>query len=167
MSGHRIRKFDGEEVTHERVVKFMRREHPGTIFRTDFAAGIKLPPWLAARQKRVQYRRGFPDIFIFKPVTRMTPLGDITFHGLALELKAAGVKLKLRDGSWASDHIGEQFKMLTELSGEGYACSFAVGYEEACRVIDWYLSGEGDLEFDDFIPVRLDSEVLTNAEEVF
>lgn len=160
MTGHRIRKFDSEEEVHERIVRFMKREHPGVLFRTDFAAGILLPPWLAARQKRVQCCRGFPDITVFK---HSHPWH---FNGLALEVKAKHVKLKLNDGRWASDHLREQFAVLKRMEAEGWACSFARGYDEACAVVNWYLEGSEDIEFDDFIP-KLTLGEVTNIEDAF
>lgn len=156
MTGHRIRKFDSEEEVHERIARFMKRDHPGVLFRTDFAAGILLPPWLAARQKRVQCCRGFPDIVIFQ--------ANFACHGLALELKAKNVKLKLNDGRWASDHLREQFSVLKRMEADGWACSFARGYEEACAVINWYLDGSEDIDFVDFIPTLTLGEVTDIAE---
>lgn len=149
MSGHRIFKYNSEQVVHEEVILFMRREYPGIIWRTDFAAGIKLPAWLAARQKRLQCGRGFPDIMIFEPVRRE---GMEMYHGLALELKAKDIKIKLNDGRWASDVIKNQYRMLKRLNDRGYATAFARGLDEACAVIRWYLDGTEDIEFNDFIP---------------
>lgn len=166
MTGHRPRKYDSEEVTHERVVQFLRREYPGIIHRTDFAAGIKLPEWLAKRQKRVQIRRGFPDIFIFEPVFKADEYRNEMFHGLALELKKHDVKLKLNDGRWASDHVKEQYAMLKILDYKGYAAAFARGYDEAVAVIKWYLDRSEDIEFDDFIP-RITLGDVTDIEEAF
>lgn len=162
MTGHRMRKWDSEEVAHEQVVQLIRLQWPGLIHRTDFAAGIKLPPWLAARQKRVQIRRGFPDIFVFEPSVIN---GEIK-HGLALELKKAGTKLKLNDGRWASDHIREQYEMLRALDGKGYAAAFARGFDEAEAVLRWYLDGSEDIDFVDFVP-KLSLGESKNIEEAF
>lgn len=167
MSGHRIKQYNGEEMTHERVVKLLRRDYPGVIFRTDFAAGIKMTIGQASKHKRLQYRRAFPDIFVYKPVARDTVLGSIQYAGLALELKAGDVKLKKRDTTWSSDHIKEQFDMLCELEAAGYACAFARGYDEASRVLQWYLEGGTIIKFEDFVPVRVDSELPSSDEEPF
>ena len=162
MTGHRMRKWDSEEVAHEQVVQFIKFQFPRIIHRTDFAAGIKLPPWLAARQKRVQIRRGFPDIFIFEPIYAE----DRWWHGLAVELKKKGTKLKLNDGRWASDHIKEQYEMLRALDAKGYACAFARGFDEAEAVIRWYLERKEPIDFVDFIPTISLGEV-TDIEEAF
>lgn len=167
MSGHRIKQYTGEEMTHERVVRFIKRDHPGVIFRTDFAAGIKMTIGQASKHKRLQYRRAFPDIFIFKPVERDSVLGPIRYAGMGLELKAANVKLHKRDGSWATDHIDEQSKMMHELETAGYFCTFACGYDEACAVIDWYLTGVPDISFDDLVPVLGHLELTSDNDDVF
>ena len=153
MSGHRIAKYNGEAMTHERVIKLLRRDYPRTIFRTDFASGMLMEdPRVAAKHKRLQYRRGWTDIFVYKPVERETVLGPVRYAGLALELKAGDVKLTKRDGTWASDHIREQYEMMVELEAAGYACAFARGYEEAAAVLQWYLVGDIHIDFNFFIP---------------
>lgn len=160
MAGHRIKQFNGEDMTHDRAIKLLKRDYPGVIFRTDFASGMKLTKGQAAKHKRLQYRRGWTDIFIYQPVERETVLGPVKYAGLALEIKAADVKLKKRDTTWASDHIQEQAEMMRELEAAGYACSFACGYEEIERVLQWYLVGDIHIEFEDFIPIRVESELL-------
>ena len=164
MDGRKIQKWDGEAKTHERVAQWLKRNHPNVIFRTDFAAGIKLPPWIAKRQRILQHGRGFPDIFVFYP-TRHPKTCEMRY-GLALELKAKGVPLKWGNGNWAEDHYREQYEVLKTLSERGYACSFAVGYDEAIAVLKWYLEGTEEIQFTDFIPKITLGEV-TNIEEAF
>jgi hypothetical protein len=167
MTGHRIKQYSGEEMTHERVVRYIKRTYPGVIFRTDFAAGIKMTIGQASKHKRLQYRRAFPDLFVFSGAMRPTALGQVQFFGFGLELKAANVKLKKRDGEWASDHIREQAEMMAELEAAGYMCTFACGYEEACAVLDFYLAGTGAVLITDFIPQMLDVEVTSDNEDPF
>lgn len=167
MSGHRIKQYTGEEITHERVVRYLRRDYPGVVFRTDFAAGIKMTIGQASKHKRLQYRRAFPDLFIFKPVERDTPLGPVKYCGMGLELKAANIKLKWSNGNWGTDHIREQAEMMHELEAAGYFCSFACGYEEACAVIDWYLTGVPPVTFTDLVPQVRGLEVSSDEEEPF
>lgn len=167
MAGHRIKQYSGEEMTHERVVRYIRRTYPGVIFRTDFAAGIKMTIGMASKHKRLQYRRAFPDIFIYSGAMRPSVLGELQYFGLGLELKAANVKLKKRDGSWASDHLAEQAAMMKELEAAGYMCTFACGYEEAIAVIDFYLAGDRAVIFNDFIPQIMDVEVTSDNEDPF
>lgn len=62
------------------------------------------------------------------------------YAGLMIELKKDGVRLKKKNGEWASDHIAEQAEMLSKLTERGYIAKFAVGFDEAKRIIDTYLS---------------------------
>ncbi len=79
------------------------------------------------------------------------------FSGLFLELKKSGTKLirdknarkilkgetKLRKkGDWWNSHIEEQAKVLEQLRERGYVAEFAVGFDEAKRIIDEYLGGK-------------------------
>lgn len=72
--------------------------------------------------------------------------------GLFLELKKEGTRLKRKRkipnegimdcGSveeWATEHIAEQAKVLESLRQRGYCAEFAVGFEEAKKIIDEYL----------------------------
>lgn len=64
-----------------------------------------------------------------------------SFYGLFLELKKDGTRLKKKNGEWATEHIAEQAAVLEELSERGYCAEFAVGFEEAKKIIDEYLGG--------------------------
>lgn len=61
------------------------------------------------------------------------------YAGLMIELKRENTRLKKKNGEWASDHIAEQAKMLARLTEKGYRAEFAVGFDEAKRIIDEYL----------------------------
>lgn len=82
--------------------------------------------------------------------------GGFTAGGLYLELKKDGTKLirdkdarkilkgelKLRKkGDWWDLHTEEQALMLEQLRQRGYRAEFAVGFDEAKRIIDEYLKG--------------------------
>jgi hypothetical protein len=71
-------------------------------------------------------------------------------HGLFIELKREGTRLKKKDGTWASAHLEEQNEVLNQLQKKGYAAYFAVGFEEAKQIIDDYL-GENYVKNDDCI----------------
>lgn len=68
-------------------------------------------------------------------------LGDEAYlwSGLYIELKKEGTHLKKKNGDWATEHIAEQAKVLEDLRSRGYCAEFAVGFEEAKKIIDEYL----------------------------
>lgn len=142
----RIPKLNSEENLHLQATDYLRRQYPGVIFRTDFAAGIKMTMGQAIKHASLQESKSYPDLFIAKPTKG--------YSGLFLELKKDGVKLirdkdarailkgetKLRKaGDWFNDHIESQAFMLLRLGQAGYYCTFAVGFDDAKQVIDWYL----------------------------
>jgi hypothetical protein len=58
-----------------------------------------------------------------------------------------------RKGEWFDQHIEEQAATLKRLAMKGYLCKFAVGFEQAKRAVDEYLSGK-------LSPEMADSEKL-------
>ena len=89
----------------------------------------------AVKQKRLNGgRRAWPDMFVAEPT--------LDYSGLFIELKKDGTRLKKQNGEWSSEHIAEQARMLTELSARGYKADFALGFDQAKRLIDNYLGGK-------------------------
>ena len=114
------------------VADYLRLRYPNVQFHSDYGSGIKLTKGQAMKQKRQNGgRRGWPDMCVAEPRNGL--------HGLYIELKAKGVRLKKKDGTWASEHLAEQNEVLQALSNKGYAAYFAVGFEEAKQIIDDYL----------------------------
>lgn len=140
-----------------KVADYLRLRYKGVLFHSDFGSGVKLTIGQAAKQKRQNGgRRAWPDMFIAAP--RMVKIsgnsaevfnlwgsdGDSvrSAHGLFLELKKEGTRLvKKSDGAWATDHIAEQAHILESLRKEGYVAEFAVGFDQAKKIIDHYLGG--------------------------
>ena len=123
-----------EHKIYEYIATYLQVHYPKVIYRFDLAADMKLTAGQAVKHKRLHPLRGYPDLFIAEPRNGM--------HGLFIELKKSGTRLKKKDGSWASSHLEEQNVMLNELGKRGYAAYFAVGFEEAKDIIDDYLGGE-------------------------
>lgn len=69
-------------------------------------------------------------------------MGFSVSHGLYLELKKEGTRLRKKNGEWANDHIAEQADTLDKLRQRGYCAEFAVGFEKAKKIIDEYLGGK-------------------------
>lgn len=118
------------------------------------------------------YRRGWPDMLIAKPIikgrtycggsvirkgkivgTEHNDTLDVLFCGLFLELKKDGETLypgprakkrfKSIDGKeYKNEHLMEQADVLFKLRKAGYAAEFAIGFDEAIRIIDEYLGGK-------------------------
>lgn len=129
-----------EESLQKQVCSYLRLQYPNVIFRSDFASGMKLSQYQAVQHKRLQSSRSWPDLFIYFPIQH----GEKFYCGLALELKKEGtsviLKIGERKGKLSTDpHIQEQAIMLKELNKLGYYANFAVGFDEAIKIIDWYM----------------------------
>lgn len=111
---------------------YLRIQYPHVLYHADFGSGTKLTPAQAMRQKRQNGgQRGYPDLFIIERTDE--------YAGLFIELKREGVRLRKKDGSWATTHIAEQAEMLERLKRRGFKATFAVGFDEAKEIIDNYL----------------------------
>lgn len=120
------------------VADYLRLRYPSVLFHSDFGSGIKLTQGQAMKQKRQNGgRRGWPDMFIAEPRV----IKRVMYYGLFIELKKDGTRLRKKDGSPASEHIAEQARTLTALWTKGYQAVFAVGFEEAKKIVDDYLGG--------------------------
>lgn len=130
-----------EAQLQEQIAQYLRLQYPNVLFHSDFGSGIKMTKGQAIKQKRQNGGiRGWPDMFIAEPVPHMKNNRYRVMLGLFLEFKKEGTRLKKKNGEWASDHIAEQAEMLSKLTERGYIAKFAVGFDEAKRIIDTYLS---------------------------
>lgn len=144
-----------------RVADHLCREYPDVIFHSDYGSGARLRP----KQYKIQSaqngnKRAWPDLFIAEhkmlPVkNENAPSGyDVRcFGGLYIELKKDGERLfavkckpmdtrRSVDGKvYATDHIREQADVLYGLRQRGYRAEFAVGLDEAQKIISNYLKG--------------------------
>lgn len=145
-----------ESQLQEQIATYLRLQYPDVLFHSDFGSGVKLTMGQAMAQKRQNGgRRAWPDMFIAQPKAlvgnelekwNMFDSGArrdgerFRFAcGLFLEFKREGVKLVKQNGDWASEHIAEQAKMLVQLRRRGYCAEFAVGFEQAKKIINAYL----------------------------
>lgn len=131
-----------EHEIYHLIAKHLQENYPDVIYRFDLAADLKLTIGQARKHKALHPVRGYPDLFI----AEIRPhWGDISFnteyHGLYLEIKKDGTRLKKKNGEWATPHIVEQAEMLEKLRKRGYWAEFAVGIDEALEIIDEYLGG--------------------------
>lgn len=127
-----------EAELQKQIAIYLRVQYPEVVFHSDFGSGVKLNYKQAMMQKMQNGgRRAWPDMFIAEP----RPNGRGWYHGLFIELKKEGTRLKKKNGEWASEHIAEQYDVLDRLDFRGYKAEFAVGFDEAVKVIDDYLGG--------------------------
>lgn len=157
-----------EAELQEAVARYLVYHYPEVMFHSDFGSGIKLTANQAKRQKRQNGgRRAWPDMTIAEPridecvgardyeppffhasspgiYVGASELGDekTIWTGLYLELKKEGTRLKKKNGDWATEHIAEQAEVLEKLRERGYCAEFAVGLEQAKKIIDEYLGGK-------------------------
>lgn len=135
-----------EEEIHLRVCDYLRKNYPDVLFRTDFSSGMKMSPGQAAKHKKFQKSRAWPDLFIAKSTMKIEYnhyAGEQFLNGytgLFIELKAEGTKLYKKNGEMvANKHYQEQAEMLERLHSSGYKAEFAVGYDQAIQIITEYL----------------------------
>ena len=133
-----------ESDVQVQLADYLRMRYPDVLFHSDFGSGIKLTMGQAVKQKRLNGgRRAWPDLFIAEP--RQTGPSRWQFkYGLFIELKKEGIRLKKKNGEWASEHIAEQAMVLRHLQDKGYKADFALGFDQAKRLIDDYLGGNNE-----------------------
>ena len=131
-----------EHYIYLQIADYMRYQYPKVIYRFDLAADLKLSIGQAKKHKRLQGRRGYPDLFIAQPKRILNEAIRATWAGLFLEIKRPDVKIRKKNGDLvANEHIREQAALLDELRKRGYEAHFACGFDEAKKIIDEYLGG--------------------------
>lgn len=134
------RNKQAEQSIHKRVCTYLRDDYPHVTFRTD-GGGLKLTKNQAIQYASMQSCSGWPDLFI--------PHASRGYHGLFLELKKEDTAIYLkrdRTKLVADLHIRNQAATLRRLNGLGYFARFAVGYDNAVKLIDWYMQKPETLE---------------------
>lgn len=120
-----------ERTLHRAVCDYIRLQYPDVLFNSDLSGATKLTMGQAVAMKSLRSGRGWPDLFI----------AEIRgfYNGLFIELKAEGTKLHNKNYMPATLHIAEQTEMICKLQKRGYYAEFAVGFDEAKRIIDKYM----------------------------
>jgi hypothetical protein len=123
-----------EESIQISVCKYLKLFYPDVIFTCDMAAGMRLTIGQAVKAQKLRSSRGLPDIIILEPRG-----GELGFAGLCIELKTE--KAANKNGTVKqTDHTREQQEVLTRLEKKGYMAKFCIGFEDAKKTIDFYLS---------------------------
>jgi hypothetical protein len=123
-----------EYNTCKAIATYMRLQYPNVIFHFDLA-GLNLSRAQAGMMKAIQGGKGWPDLFIAEPGQRFK------YHGLFLEIKPEGTRLLNKTNSaYATEHLFDQAMFIDRLQKKGYKAEFACGFDEAKKVIDYYLN---------------------------
>lgn len=128
-----------EEGVQLLVARYLKKYYPHVRFISDYAAGLKLTQNQAAKRKAMNSGRGWSDIFIAYP--------SRGYHGLFIELKKDGVAIYVSRGPRkgelvADEQIQIEAVFIKEMNDLGYFARFAVGYQKAVKLIDWYMENE-------------------------
>lgn len=122
-----------EGNVHQQIVDYLKLQFPKVLFRTDFAAGIKMTIGQAVKHKKLQKCKAWPDLFIAQ--------SNKYSKGLFLEIKRDATEIFCKDGSFKKDaHIEEQMEIMKQLTDRGYLSYFACGFEHAKGIIENYLN---------------------------
>lgn len=135
------KRIQKEESMQIQVSAYIKLAYPKVIFTAE-SSGLRLPIGLAIKAKKQRSGRALPDLWI--------DAARGGFFGLRLELKKLDQSPYKKDGSLKKqmktkpngekyDHIQEQAETLRMLRDEGYFAEFAVGFDQARQVIDWYM----------------------------
>ena len=121
-----------EEQLSKAVSRYLKLQYSDVVFTCD-ASGVRLTMGQATALKAQRSVHKIPDMIILKP--------NGEYHGLILELKSEDSSPYLKDGSLSKgQHIQEQNQTLTELLNIGYYAVFAVGFDNAKKIIDDYFN---------------------------
>ena len=117
------------------VCNYLNLQYPEVLY-ISTGTSLKLTKNQAVRNKAIQ-KNIFkcPDLLIFK-----RRYGS---QGLFIELKIEDPLRK--NGNFKSEHIKAQYETICELNKLGYHACFAVGFDEAKRIIDGYLTSSNDV----------------------
>lgn len=132
-----------EEGIQRRVSTYIRTNFPGVEYHSDYAAGLKLTENQAKIRKSLNSGRGWSDVFIAEPRRG--------YHGLFIELKKEGVSIYVTRGHRkgelvADEQINIEAVFLEKMNKKGYLARFAVGFDQAQKLIDWYFDKPQNLE---------------------
>lgn len=116
-----------ENIIQMMLCDFVRVQYPQCIFVSDSSGEHRQSIGARQRAKRLRSTVGYPDWFLAEPKG--------LYHGLFLELKQEGYKLrKVKSETWANPHVEAQAICHDKLRAKGYFVAFAIGLDDA---IDW------------------------------
>lgn len=132
-----MNRTDREYCICKAIAQYMRLKYPKVPFHWDYA-GNHMTKTQAGKMKAIQGIKGWPDLFIAKPMITSTGI----FHGLFIEVKREGTSLFKRNGEPVDSHIAEQQNCLAILAEHDYFTAFGVGLDSCIDIIDKYLNNK-------------------------
>lgn len=123
-----------ETQLQKAVVQYIQLQYSDSIVISD-PNGIKLTIGQAKQLKemRLPSDGGHPDLWVFQPKG--------IYYGLFIELKKEGTELYKKRPfplEWKSEHLEKQHTLHNRLRHNGYYGGFAVGFDNAKKMIDDY-----------------------------
>lgn len=114
------------------ISQYIKLQYPDVIF-TSESSGIRLSVGQAVMIKKCRNpSKALPDLWILE--------AKKGYHACLIELKREGTKIYKRNGDLLRDkHLAEQEEVQHRLKNKGYFCEFAVGFDEAKSIVDYYL----------------------------
>lgn len=121
-----------EDREHVEFIEYCRNTYPGLIIVHTPSEG-KRTPFERYKAALMGLTIGIPDFLI---ICAQQP-----FSGLAIELKATGKKIYLKDGKTliADETIRKQNEMLKRLRDQDWFAAFAIGIDEAKYIFNNYM----------------------------
>jgi len=121
-NGLKSKKYKSEERDSQvAVINWLRSQHPNVLFCAS-AGGLRTSLTQAVNMKRMGYKAGFPDLFIYEP------RGGC--HGLAIEMKSEKGTVSTEQKAWA-----------IALQQRKYVAVTCYSTTEAIEQITTYLNG--------------------------
>jgi hypothetical protein len=121
-----------EEDMQMALAKYIMLKYPDVIFTAE-ASGVRTSYVQAAKMKMMRSNGSHLDMIILEPRG--------LYAGCILELKHQDKTPFLLDGSISkSQHVQAQAAMMERLRKKGYYSSFAVGLDQALKLIDRYMN---------------------------
>jgi len=115
------------------ISQYIKTQYPDVIF-TSESSGLRLSIAQAVILKKCRSCRALPDLWILE--------AKRGYHACLIELKKENAKIYKKNGELKKDkHLAEQEEIQHRLSQKGYFCQFAVGFDEAKQIVDYYLGG--------------------------
>jgi hypothetical protein len=112
---------EGSEASIQQAIcNYLDAKYPRILYCAS-AGGMRTSMKQAIKMKMTGYRKGFPDMFIYK--------SNDSFNGLAIEVKKKGGVISPHQKEW-----------LTRLKDGGYFSCVVYNLDDAIQIIESYIS---------------------------